>query len=437
MYQTIAALALAGLLGGCASTPPAALEIARRDQVIEIDGKTTQIVIDNRYGDITVRTTDDPRLGLHAVIQSIRADGRDYTVRSASRANALEVSVQRRGSSGRLDLTVFAPKPIALALRSETGAIRARGVEAPLEIRTRTGAIRFSAAGRVDVASASGAIQGSLEGRRPLASSRVISDSGAIALGVPLNGALAIDARSSTRLDDTLKLTPIARTPTHAQWRIGTATNTLQIRTAGTISLVPMLSADTRDGGSVRVPEPQSMGDLPQSMGDPVIASAAKQSALRCNEAASPRSPRRCAPRDDGLGRAPKQQPTADLVIASAAKQSAPRCNEAASLRSPRRCAPRDDELGRAPKQQPAADPVIASAAKQSALRCNEAASPRSPRRCAPRDDEFGRAPQERRPLVFSSPRAGARWTSRPAPQERRPSVLSNPRPGWPMDEQK
>jgi Putative adhesin len=234
-------------LAACASPPvaPPSVLISRERSVVDLPETPALLRIENAFGDINLRISDKPQLGLHAVIQQI-GNRPPPRLQTGASADGFAVSVEGlRGDPqhrhGRLDLTVFAPSSWALSLRTSDGTVRARDVTQPLVVRTVSGDILLRAAGDVDLQTRSGDIAASLSATKFTRAANVITDSGRIALGVPIDASIEVKASAGSNLSEVLGVAPVHSTARSAHFVLHGGGPVLTVRSqTGAVALTPI-----------------------------------------------------------------------------------------------------------------------------------------------------------------------------------------------------
>ena len=257
--QRLASLFLFSLVAlGCAPTrpdpasalhapaPPYTLERFRDDAKI-VDGVQT-LVVDNPYGEITVRKTSASVIAWEGVEQRIGAKPRiariepfHEGVRQGVRVRypGLDPNAPANPRLGRVDLYVFVPAGYNVDLRSDFGTITARKIEDDIRARSRSGMIVTASRGSVDLESQTGeirafAMQGL--GSKP---SRLVTQ-GNILADIPVFDDLSVEVkaagkfRSSFALDSQTKDT---HGNTVARWKHGSGTNRMFLHSGADVVL--------------------------------------------------------------------------------------------------------------------------------------------------------------------------------------------------------
>jgi hypothetical protein len=183
---------------------PAAADVRleRSDQAFALGRDVVRVEIDNPWGEITLRNRDERELGVHAVIQRLPPAFAPAALRTRRDRGTLRVAVEfpAAAARGRVDLAVYLPADVAVALATRDGRIAAKRRSGPVEARTDSGPILASSLARLDLASRSGPIRAALVGARWQGASRIASDSGQLLVRVPTFGDVALDARTGGRL---------------------------------------------------------------------------------------------------------------------------------------------------------------------------------------------------------------------------------------------
>lgn len=146
--------------------PPYTLERFRDDAKI-VDGVKT-LVVDNPYGEITVRKTSASVLAWQGVEQRIGTMPRIARIEPFQDGSRQGVRVRYPGIDakaaanprlGRVDLYVFVPSGYLVDLRSDFGSITARKINNDIRARSRSGMIVTASRGSVDLESRTGEIR--------------------------------------------------------------------------------------------------------------------------------------------------------------------------------------------------------------------------------------------------------------------------------------
>ncbi|MEO7431993.1 MAG: hypothetical protein ABIR62_08200 [Dokdonella sp.] len=243
-----AALAAATmLLAACASAPPSPtaretevpVRIERFDKEFELARGVTRVAIDNPWGEINIRSRDEREVGIHAVVQRLPPGFAPATMRSHRDGATLHIDVTMDGATpgalplqGRIDIAVYLPGDLVLALHTRDGRISAKRRAAAVEASSKSGALLISSRGRLDLHSDSGPIRAVAIGARWDGRSEITSDSGRIVLMVPTFGDIALEATTNGRLtnDFGLSVTPDRGGASHAAARYGQGLSPLTIR---------------------------------------------------------------------------------------------------------------------------------------------------------------------------------------------------------------
>ena len=112
-------------------------------------GKT--VLVENRYGDVRTRYGGgEGGVEIHAVLQNLHTNRTPLTVSTRQGPDGLTISVGRGGTTqedvsseprDRVDLVVRVPKGCPLVVRTESGAIEAKGLQSDVMAQSERGAI--------------------------------------------------------------------------------------------------------------------------------------------------------------------------------------------------------------------------------------------------------------------------------------------------------
>jgi len=156
----------------------------RTDTNIAIDASATVEII-GRSGNVTVQGTSDRQLRLR------RNGDAQVNVRGGGRAVLIDATTSRSNGTDDLDLSV--PRGTALIIRTHSGDITVRGVDADVEVRTTSGNITIDEAARVRIET----VAGDVTLRTVRDGARVSATSGDVEL-VTITGDVEVSGTSST-----------------------------------------------------------------------------------------------------------------------------------------------------------------------------------------------------------------------------------------------
>jgi hypothetical protein len=224
----VAAVAAAAAEARAQSAPTEDWRIERVDLAEKLaDGAAVEV--ENRFGDLRVRSGGTGELAVHGVSQraagepalrvELAAAGRGWVVRVVEP----DATQPREGPARRVDLAVAVPADSPLTLRGAGGLVEARGFRAPLSARTSTGEIRLRGSGAIDARSERGAIRVAFHPEAPGAPSRLETTTGAIEVELPAGaGAEArLETRGSLTTDYSLTVERVGPLSKRAGARIG------------------------------------------------------------------------------------------------------------------------------------------------------------------------------------------------------------------------
>lgn len=266
-FMPVIAAAMMAVLADCATTTPAPdhaqadVRIERIDKEFDIARDVTRVAIDNPWGEINVRSRDEREGGIHAVLQRMPPRYPALRLRTHRDGATLRIEVALDGATpdatpmqGRVDIAVYLPGELALALSTHSGRIAAKRRAGPIEATTTTGTILASGRDRLSLHSVSGEIRATAIGARWQGDSEMTSDSGRIILMVPTFGDIALDTETGGRLGSDFGLsvqrTPQGRNRAAARYGQGTSALTVRSRTGELVlEQLVLLGDDTRDPG--------------------------------------------------------------------------------------------------------------------------------------------------------------------------------------------
>jgi hypothetical protein len=235
------AIAAAALLGGCAGMPKApageAVRTERVDKAFDLADGIERVALDNPWGMINVRNRDEREVGIHAVVQSKAPAPARAAFRARREGTTLRIEVAfdgDRAQPGRIDVALYLPDDLALALTTRDGPITAKKRAGPVEASSESGRIVASSRDRLALRTRDGLIRAAAVGARWRGASTIETDSGRIVLRVPTFGDIALDARTGGALRTDFGLSVHAQPDGGhtARARYGAGTSPLQVRSA-------------------------------------------------------------------------------------------------------------------------------------------------------------------------------------------------------------
>lgn len=262
LAPALAAAMLAALAGCVVNTrapdrAQAQVRIERVDKEFDLARDVTRVAIDNPWGEINIRARDEREVGIHAVIQRMPPNFANAKFRSRREGATLHIDVALDGAAppqGRVDIAVYLPNDLALALSTRSGRISAKRRSGPLEATTESGQVLASGRDRLLLHSVSGEIRATAIGKSWEGDSEIATDSGRIVLMVPTFGDIALDAETGGHLgtDFGLSVDEIAGGRHRAAAHFGQGTSPLRVRSrSGELVLeqLVLMGDDTSDPG--------------------------------------------------------------------------------------------------------------------------------------------------------------------------------------------
>lgn len=235
----------------------AQVRIERVDKEFDLPREVTRVAIDNPWGEINIRARDEREVGIHAVIQRMPPHYAGAKFRSRREGTTLHIDVALDGAApprGRVDIAVYLPNDLALALSTRSGRISAKRRAGPLEATTDSGPVLASSRDRLFLHSVSGEIRATAIGQSWQGDSEIATDSGRIVLMVPTFGDIALDAETGGRLstDFGLSVDDVVGGRHRAAAHFGQGTSPLRVRSrSGELVLeqLVLMGEDTSDPG--------------------------------------------------------------------------------------------------------------------------------------------------------------------------------------------
>ena len=174
------------------------VEIIKQQQDIPIWDSLRALSIINNHGNIFIRHTDDPFIGILSNMQLIGEIPEQGKINIHQKQTKLHISVDYPSDKeigvntlingykkGRVDLVVFVPNTISLILESTYGSINIKRISNDVNIKTHSGNVKLSGSGQTNIQTGSGDIYAYLYESNWKAASSFDSEDGNIVLTFP------------------------------------------------------------------------------------------------------------------------------------------------------------------------------------------------------------------------------------------------------------
>ena len=227
-FPTAALLISTLLINGCASLAPTpsstlqpqplrlsfdapssefpGLQIGRLEQWSAPLAPGARIEVINPWGDVYIRhNRGGDRVGLSATVQRLGIPAPEERISIESSADHVRMRVNYPDGAtpaegferiGRVDIAVLVPAGSPLEVHTADGSITGKRVRSNIIARSGSGKIDLSTTGWVDAASESGSIQLVMIGGSWLHPTRAFSESGDIAVEIPIAADMRIEAQA-------------------------------------------------------------------------------------------------------------------------------------------------------------------------------------------------------------------------------------------------
>ncbi len=199
-----------------ADAPPARLEIVTREERVVVEPTSKTLRLRNPHGDVRLRITEQPMVGIHATIQRIGETPLEPSFDIRQHNGVFELTIrypddevlQARADHGygRVDLGVWVPANLALDLATADGLLQVKRARSAVRARTTSGALQVTGGAEIDLASDSGDIAFSQYSGRWSASAKVHSDRGHIYASIPAFADIELSVRAGGRIESPREL---------------------------------------------------------------------------------------------------------------------------------------------------------------------------------------------------------------------------------------
>lgn len=169
----------------------------------------TPIEIQNPYGDVRLRGTDQPQVDVIAHAQMKLSDKHTITFLSQMEHGVLKLIVSyagreedtiKKNGKRRLDMAVVVPHGSPLMVRTHKGSIQAKGIKNDVDFYSERGNISSSHHGHAVIGTRQGKISASLRGVNWDKPTELYSVLGSIEVYLPRQTSLAIEATTSGKI---------------------------------------------------------------------------------------------------------------------------------------------------------------------------------------------------------------------------------------------
>jgi hypothetical protein len=238
-----------------AETPSVKLEVVTREERISVEPTSKTLLLRNPHGDVRLRITDQPMVGIHATIQRIGETPLEPTFDIRQHDGVFELSIRYPDEQallaaqdhgyGRVDLGVWVPANLALDLMTADGLLQVKRARSSVRARTTSGALQVTAGAEIDLASDSGDIAFSQYSGQWTTPARVRSNGGHVYASIPAFADIELSVRAGGRIESPQGLPQPAAAADHGMRlhaSFGTAQRELHIESAkGDVYLYPVV----------------------------------------------------------------------------------------------------------------------------------------------------------------------------------------------------
>lgn len=203
----VAATASETTIGG---KEPPPLEVVTREERIAVEQSVKTFRLRNPHGDVRLRVTDQPMVGIHATIQRIGKTPLDPTFEIDQRDGVFELIIRypdeatllARGNHGygRVDLGIWVPAALALDLETTDGLLQVRRAQSPVKARTTSGELQVTAGSGLDLASVSGDVSARQYSGRWEDPVNLTSERGHVYASIPAFADIELSVRAGGRI---------------------------------------------------------------------------------------------------------------------------------------------------------------------------------------------------------------------------------------------
>jgi len=204
-----AAVADPGSAAAVTESPP--FEVVTREERIAVEPSTKTFRLRNPHGDVRLRVTDQPTVGIYATIQRIGETPLDPTFEIGQRDGVFELIIRYPDEDtllasgdhgyGRVDLGVWVPARLALDLETTDGFLQVRRAESAVRARTTSGDLQVTSGGNLDLASRSGDVSARQYSGRWDAPVRVSSEQGHVYASIPAFADIDLSVNAGGRIE--------------------------------------------------------------------------------------------------------------------------------------------------------------------------------------------------------------------------------------------
>lgn len=232
------------------ASPDAAVEgwrIESTDSQVKIEPHAP-VRIENRFGDVRLRSNRLPELAVRAALQHSLAEPalrvELVQVSGEWRLTVVEPSETARRGDGpprRADLAVVLPPDCPVTVLGGKGLVEARGFSARLAVETSSGEVRLRGSGAVAVRSESGPVRMAFHPSVPSAPSRIETTTGAVEVELPPHADLdaRLESQGSFTTDFSLDVERIGPLTKRARAHLGSGGPELRlVSRSGALSLL-------------------------------------------------------------------------------------------------------------------------------------------------------------------------------------------------------
>ena len=227
--------------------------IEKSQQDISIKTSHKHLIINNPHGNIYIRKTSEPFIGILSTMQLIGDSSERADIKIKNKSNTIKLNITYPSDKtlgvnelinghvkGRVDLLVYVPSHLKLKLVTTYGSINVKRVDNDIDLYTTTGSVKFSSKGRPNITTVSGDVYAYLINPNWKKESKITSISGNLVITFPELSSLNLKASSNNSIQNNFNVKSTLKNQKHFLTYQSKNTPLSITNTIGSIKLVDM-----------------------------------------------------------------------------------------------------------------------------------------------------------------------------------------------------
>ena len=202
--------------------------IEKEQNDISVTPSHKKLTVNNPHGNIYIRKTEEPFVGVFSTMQLIGEDAEEAKINIENNSKNIKIDISYSSDKtigvntlinghkkGRVDLVVYVPKQLIIKLKTTYGSINVKRIDNEVDLSTTSGSVKLSSRGRLNIETVSGDVYAYLIEPKWNKKSKIISDSGNLIITFPELSSLDLKVSSKNSILSNFNLESTLKNDSH------------------------------------------------------------------------------------------------------------------------------------------------------------------------------------------------------------------------------